>query len=145
MTHFRIIPKLLLLVLLTAGAHQLHGQVAAVLYYESGAHAFPTEATPALERVLDTLLQLRDYQLRIEGHTDDIGSDPFNCALAEHRAQTVYLRLLQLGADPKRTTYSVHGEDRPLNHNRNADERRLNRRVEIKIEHRAYWYPLEAL
>lgn len=67
----------------------------------------------------------------IEGHTDRIGSVPYNEILAEKRARAVRAYLWSLGADPARMTMLSKGKREPLlkETSKKADE--INRRVEI--------------
>ena len=66
----------------------------------------------------------------IEGHTDSTGSEAYNQALSERRAQSVvdYLRAAGVQAD---LTAVGHGETRPVADNSTAEGRAANRRVMV--------------
>jgi len=50
------------------------------------------------------------YRLVIEGHTDRLGTAPYNEQLAQRRAEAVYNGLVKLGIDPDRLLLVVYGE-----------------------------------
>ena len=76
--------------------------------------------------------------VRIEGHTDYLGSDEYNQALSERRANTVRNYLLAQGVEPDRLVAVGMGEDIPLVECKGIKSRKAlieclapNRRVEI--------------
>lgn len=69
--------------------------------------------------------------LRIEGHTDEAGSDSKNLDLSLKRAQAVRDYLINKGANPDRIIAAGYGKSRPLFPNPNAENRGRNRRVEL--------------
>jgi outer membrane protein OmpA-like peptidoglycan-associated protein len=72
--------------------------------------------------------------ISVEGHTDSQGSDEYNQALSERRAEAVKKYLLDHGAvKPDKVTSKGFGESRPVATNDTADGRAQNRRVEILI------------
>ena len=97
------------------------------------------DLTPRGKRLLDSFFAVERSKFPLDtilfaGHCDFIGSDAYNDELSLARISTVskYISAnFQTGA----TKLVVHGygEKMPLNKNRNAVERSLNRRVEITI------------
>jgi outer membrane protein OmpA-like peptidoglycan-associated protein len=87
-----------------------------------------------LSKIAGILLVSRGYQLKVEGHTDNVGSDAFNQKLSEKRARSVYDYLVQSGVSPDIITTEGFGKTRPLALNTTAAGRQKNRRVEIVIE-----------
>ena len=66
----------------------------------------------------------------IEGHTDSMGTDPYNERLAQKRAQTVLDRLVDVeGVAASRITVTGYGESRPIASNDTEEGRQRNRRV----------------
>ena len=57
-----------------------------------------TDGYPSLLRLSDLLKQNSDYRVTLEGHTDFIGSDSYNQALSQRRAETVREFLVKYGA-----------------------------------------------
>jgi outer membrane protein OmpA-like peptidoglycan-associated protein len=95
------------------------------------------QLTPELQRLLDTgagiLLRNPSILMTIEGHTDSVGSDAFNLALSEARAQAGVDYLVALGVQPERLFAVGYGETRPIASNDTADGRRQNRRLEFVL------------
>ena len=73
-------------------------------------------------------------KIRIEGHTDDRGSDEVNKNLSQQRAQAVADYLIGRGVEADRIEAIGFGEEKPLFSNRTASGRRKNRRVEFNLE-----------
>ena len=66
----------------------------------------------------------------IEGHTDSMGTDPYNERLAQERARTVLDRLVEVeGIAASRITVAAYGESRPIASNDTDEGRQRNRRV----------------
>jgi len=72
-------------------------------------------------------------KVRIEGHTDNNGSDKDNQVLSEKRATAVMNRLIKDGVNPSRLVAVGFGEARPIADNSSEDGRERNRRVEFAI------------
>lgn len=70
--------------------------------------------------------------VEVAGHTDWIGSDAYNQALSERRAQSVKDYLVRKGVDGQRVTTQAFGESKPVADNRTDEGRALNRRAEIR-------------
>ena len=69
----------------------------------------------------------------IAGHTDSVGSEDYNQQLSEQRAASVKAYLVAHGVEENRITISGYGETMPRDTNDTVEGRRLNRRVEIRI------------
>jgi OmpA-OmpF porin, OOP family len=75
-----------------------------------------------------------DANVKIEGHTDSIGTEEYNQKLSEQRAEAVQNYLVQKGACQRADISSVgYGELRPIADNKTAEGRAENRRVDIII------------
>ena len=73
-------------------------------------------------------------KVRVEGHTDHVGTDEYNKTLSEQRAQAVVEGLVRLGVDRSRLRAEGLGRSRPLDKNDTESGRANNRRVEFHIE-----------
>ncbi len=67
--------------------------------------------------------------IRIEGHTDNVGSYDYNMKLSERRADAVRNRLIEMGIDPARMTTQGFGFTDPIASNATEEGRAENRRV----------------
>ena len=73
-------------------------------------------------------------RVRIEGHTDSVGSAQVNKILSQQRAQAVAAWLIAHGIDKDRVTAQGMGKEHPLVPNDTDAGRAANRRVEFHIE-----------
>jgi peptidoglycan-associated lipoprotein len=73
------------------------------------------------------------YKVRIEGHCDERGTNEYNLALGDRRANAAskFLNALDISAD--RITTVSYGEERPADPGHNEDAWTKNRRDEFKI------------
>lgn len=90
-------------------------------------------AKTLLDQVADALQRRGDIKVEVAGHTDSKGSDAYNQALSEARAESVVEYLSGRGIDPVRMTPRGYGESMPVADNESDAGRELNRRVELKV------------
>jgi outer membrane protein OmpA-like peptidoglycan-associated protein len=81
-----------------------------------------------LDRVANVLNQYPQTNIRIEGHTDQKGSEQYNQQLSERRANAVRNGLVQKGVDPARITAIGMGECCPV-----SSDDAANRRVSMVL------------
>ena len=75
-----------------------------------------------------------DANVKIEGHTDSMGTEEYNQKLSEQRAEAVQNYLVQKGACQRADISTVgYGELRPVADNKTEEGRAENRRVDILI------------
>jgi OOP family OmpA-OmpF porin len=67
------------------------------------------------------------------GHTDSIGTEAYNQALSERRANAVKSYLVSKGIEKNRVYTEGKGEKQPIASNSTAEGRAKNRRVEIEV------------
>jgi outer membrane protein OmpA-like peptidoglycan-associated protein len=88
-------------------------------------------------KVLDSVgLVLKEYEktiVEVAGHTDSTGTNEYNQALSERRAQTVARYLAGKGVMEQRMITIGAGESRPVATNDTVEGRALNRRVELTL------------
>ena len=75
-----------------------------------------------------------EMKVDLSGHTDWIGTEGYNQALSERRADSVKQYLIRKGVDAGRITTHAYGETRPVAPNDTAEGRAKNRRVEIRTD-----------
>lgn len=80
--------------------------------------------------ILDTHPQA---EALIAGHADSTGTEAYNQALSERRAQAVVNQLLDLGISLERLESWGEGESNPIADNTTEERRAKNRRVEVTI------------
>ncbi len=96
-----------------------------------------SEIRPDAERVLRAKVEiLRNsprVQIQVEGHADERGSNEYNLALGNRRAQAIVDFFTNFGLDADRFTIISYGEERPAAMGSNEDAWAQNRRGEFNI------------
>jgi outer membrane protein OmpA-like peptidoglycan-associated protein len=90
-------------------------------------------ARSTLDRLADFLDEYDDRVVLIEGHTDSTGTEGYNVALSERRADAVRGALVDRGIAGDRIRIAGLGESEPVVSNDTAAGRQQNRRVEVVI------------
>jgi outer membrane protein OmpA-like peptidoglycan-associated protein len=103
------------------------------IYFAHNSAVLLPVSYPILDAVLRVFEDNPALHVRIEGHTDDQGSDEFNLKLSDGRAQTVARYLIARGVEPKRIVAVGFGERQPIAENTTESGRAQNRRVEFFI------------
>jgi len=92
-----------------------------------------------MDTVVSLLNKYDELIVKVEGHTDSKGSDSYNQALSERRANAAKEYIVEKGIDPERVLTAGYGETQPIAPNENPDGtdneagRAKNRRVEFKL------------
>lgn len=71
--------------------------------------------------------------IRVEGHCDERGTEEYNLALGQKRAQAVQDYLLQYGIDPDAVSIITFGESRPADRGHNKGAWSRNRRADFVV------------
>ncbi len=87
----------------------------------------------ALRENAEILLAHRDVAVQIEGHADHWGSDIYNLALGQRRAETVKNYLIDFGVLPGQLSIISYGEERPLVGDGDRVTEAPNRRAEFTV------------
>jgi outer membrane protein OmpA-like peptidoglycan-associated protein len=77
----------------------------------------PDSAHAMVDVVAQVMKESPDIKVRVEGHTDAIGSADYNAALSERRALSVGEYLVKMGIDPARLELVGKGMSEPLTGN----------------------------
>jgi OOP family OmpA-OmpF porin len=92
------------------------------------------DAKAILDDAVTTLKSTeKDVQLRVEGHTDDRGSEAYNMALSQRRAQAVVDYLVSQGVEADSLVAVGMGESYPVANNATPAGQALNRRVDFVV------------
>ncbi len=92
---------------------------------------------PAQELLKQKAMWLRDFpeaNVVIEGHCDDRGTNAYNLALGERRAESAKAFLVNLGISDARLTTISYGEEKPLDMGQNEEAWAKNRRAAFVLE-----------
>ncbi len=104
------------------------------IYFASARDTILKRSYPLLESVAKVLRNNPHVaKVRIEGHTDNVGTSATNLELSKRRANTVKNHLIQLGIAPERLESEGYGQTQPIVPNSTAKGRSLNRRVAFSV------------
>ncbi len=108
------------------------------ILFDSGQAILRVKAEPILDKIGTILKVYDEYEIKIEGHTDNVPINnknyDSNMWLSTARATNVFEYLTtKRGLNPKTLESSGRGEYEPIASNNTSEGRAKNRRVEIKI------------
>ena len=108
------------------------------MLYKSGSYEISDRAAETLSKIAKIITDYKDYDVLIEGNTDDVPISRENIRnnwdLSCLRASSVVQCLQnQYGVDPKRLTAGGRGEYNPLTNNNTEVGKQRNRRTQIII------------
>jgi OOP family OmpA-OmpF porin len=91
------------------------------------------EGTAALLKMLEQAKGTNIEEIRVEGHTDAVGSEGYNLKLSVRRAEAVKAFLVQQGIPANVIKTEGFGETQPVANNATPDGRAQNRRVMVEL------------
>lgn len=101
------------------------------VYFDFDRSNIKPEDQSRVEQVATYLQANPADKLRVEGHCDERGTDSYNLALGERRAQSVRELLVVLGINPERIQTLTLGEARPADPGTSEAAYARNRRAEF--------------
>lgn len=103
------------------------------IHFNFDSSAITPNAANNLKSKAQILAKQPDMEATIEGHCDDRGTNEYNMALGDRRAQSAKEFLVQLGIEGNRLSTVSYGEENPLIPNAKTEaEHAKNRRAAIK-------------
>jgi len=103
------------------------------LGFPAGGASLRAGASPTLDRLAELLIQHPRLRVRVEGHTDSVGSQEANLALSRARADAVKRALVERGVSADRIQTVGLGEAQPIADNGTTAGRRQNRRIDVYL------------
>ncbi len=101
--------------------------------FDTGQYTLKPAAREKLAKVAGILLAYPDLKMKIDGYTDNVGSDQFNQRLSEQRAMTVRDYLVSQGINMNSVAAQGFGKSGPIASNATPSGRQQNRRVELVV------------
>lgn len=101
--------------------------------FETNKSELKGTTTSNLNKLAAFLNRYEDRTVTIEGHTDSVGSEDYNMALSQRRAEAVRSYLISQGIAANRLSTYGKGMGSPVSSNDSATGRQQNRRVEVII------------
>lgn len=112
----------------------------AAILFDSGRADVKPEGLDILNKMVETLKNISDKAIRIEGHTDVVQiaggltrTFPTNWELSAARAINVTKFLQLQGVDPRNLSATAFAEHKPVADNSTKEGRAKNRRIEITL------------
>ena len=91
------------------------------------------EGKATLDKIAKDLSKIKLEVIIAVGNTDSIGTDAYNMALGQRRAQSVKAYLTSKGVDGTRIYTESKGKSNPVASNATAEGRAKNRRTDIEV------------
>ncbi|MEN2994547.1 MAG: peptidoglycan-associated lipoprotein Pal [Thermodesulfovibrio sp.] len=99
------------------------------IYFDYDKYDIRTEDIPTLKKVASVLQKYPKLRLIIEGHCDERGTNEYNFALGQKRANSAKQYLISLGISSTRIDIISYGEEKPLCTEQNEACWQKNRRA----------------
>jgi OOP family OmpA-OmpF porin len=110
------------------------GRIALYINFDTGKSSIKPESQPIIAQIVEMMKANPALKVRVEGHTDNVGSPESNKTLSNERAAAVVAAIVAQGVDAKRLSASGYGQDKPIADNKTEEGRAKNRRVELVKE-----------
>ncbi|MFV9644239.1 MAG: peptidoglycan-associated lipoprotein Pal [Desulfobacterales bacterium] len=104
------------------------------IYFDFDKYNLLPMAQQILQKKAEWLWNNPDVSVIIEGHCDERGTNEYNLALGDRRAESARTYLINLGITGSRLTTISYGEERPVDSGHNEVAWAKNRRAHFTIE-----------
>ncbi len=103
------------------------------IQFETGKDVIKKSSFPILDNVVTILKENPDWNVEVQGHTDNVGKYESNKTLSHKRAEAVEKYLENKGINADKIKGMGYGSDRPIADNKTPAGRAKNRRVEFNV------------
>ncbi len=105
------------------------------VFFEFDKYSLDKTARKTIDDICNYMKENPDLKLKIEGHCCYIGTDEYNLALGQHRADAIQKYIIEAcGISPSRIGTISYGESKPAYDNEEEETRKFNRRGEFRIK-----------
>ena len=101
--------------------------------YDFDKATLKAEGQATLDKIARDLSKIKLEVIIAVGNTDSVGTDAYNMALGQRRAQSVKAYLVSKGVDGSRVYTESKGKSNPVASNATAEGRAKNRRTDIEV------------
>ena len=101
--------------------------------YDFDKATLKAEGMATLDKIARDLSKIKLEVVIAVGNTDSVGTDAYNMALGQRRAQSVKAYLVRKGVDGSRVYTESKGKSNPVASNATAEGRAKNRRTDIEV------------
>jgi peptidoglycan-associated lipoprotein len=103
------------------------------IYFDFDKYNLKPQYKEVLKEKAEILKNYPGWNMLIEGHCDERGTEEYNLALGERRARAAYEFLVILGVDSSRMKIVSFGEEKPAVKGHNEEAWAKNRRCEFRV------------
>jgi OOP family OmpA-OmpF porin len=103
------------------------------LIFAQGKAVIDPKSYGELDEVVQMMKENEKIEIRLEGHTDNVGSPKANLSLSQKRVDAVKKYLVDKGISKGRVETKAFGGSQPLKNEQTPEAKALNRRVEMRI------------
>jgi len=118
---------------LSRSAEEVRNMLASIIHFDLDKSNIRSDDMGALDQKVAILQANPDLRIRVGGHCDERGSDEYNLALGNRRAQAAKQYLVSHGIDASRIETQSWGEERPLVDGHDESAWSQNRRAEFEV------------
>jgi len=116
-----------------AGVSQSKITLQADTLYDFNKSDLKPEGKATLDKIAKDLGKIKLEVIIAVGNTDSVGTDAYNMALGQRRAQSVKAYLVSKGVDGSRIYTESKGKSNPVASNATEEGRAKNRRTDIEV------------
>lgn len=103
------------------------------IYFEFDKYDIRPGDVAILKQNAEILKKYPKVKIQVEGHCDERGTNEYNLALGERRANSTKNYLISLGVSPERISSISYGEEKPLDPGHSEEAWAKNRRAHTII------------
>jgi peptidoglycan-associated lipoprotein len=118
---------------LSRSSEEVRNTLAAMIHFDLDRSNIRSDDMATLDQKVAILQANPDLRIRVGGHCDERGSDEYNLALGNRRAQSTKQYLVSHGIDASRIEIQSWGEERPLVDGHDESAWSQNRRAEFEV------------
>jgi peptidoglycan-associated lipoprotein len=118
---------------LSRAGEEVRNTLASMIHFDLDRSNVRSDDMGVLDQKVAILQANPDLRIRIGGHCDERGSDEYNLALGNRRAQAAKQYLVSHGIDASRIETQSWGEERPMVDGHDESAWSQNRRAEFEV------------
>jgi peptidoglycan-associated lipoprotein len=103
------------------------------VYFDYNKYDIRSPDVEILQQTAVLMMEYPNVKIQIEGHSDERGTQEYNLALGERRANSVKQYLISLGVAGDRISIISYGEERPIDPGHTEEAYHKNRRAHFII------------
>ncbi len=128
--------RALVIILITFSFGSLYGQqeeslIRKSIYFGGGSYYIDPYQIMELRKFMESVEDIRNYEVILFSHTDPIGGKEYNEWLSQKRSEAVFNQLLNMQIPEELIKIRDFGRDNPLYTNNSGRGRQMNRRVDV--------------